>query len=116
MAELGSADLIVATASSTESIVSLLPGLAVGGRLTLIGVDAGSLNIPVAPLVMKGLSVTGHLTGSARDTEEAMEFALLNGVRLVIERMPLDAANDAVSRISAGKARFRIVLDPGRVL
>lgn len=78
--------------------------------------DAGSLNIPVAPLVMKGLSVTGHLTGSARDTEEAMEFALLNGVRPVIERMPLDAANDAVSRISSGKARFRIVLDPGRVL
>lgn len=116
LAELGSADLIVATASSTESIASLLPGLAVGGRLTLIGVDAGSLNIPVAPLVMKGLSVTGHLTGSARDTEEAMEFALLNGVRPVIERMPLDAANDAVSRISAGKARFRIVLDPGRVL
>ncbi len=113
LAELGGADVIVSTAASTEPVAALLPGLAVGGQLTLIGVDAGSLSIPVAPLVMKGLTVTGHLTGSPRDTEEAMKFSLLNNVRPVIERIPLEAANDAMARIATGQARFRIVLDPG---
>lgn len=111
LSTLGGADLILSTAPTTEPITDLLPGLAVGGRLTLIGVDAGSVTVPAAQLVMNSQVITGHLTGSALDTEEAMRFAHLNGVRPMIERMPLDQANEAVARIAAGKPRFRIVLD-----
>lgn len=113
LAELGGADLILATASSTDAVAGLLPGLSINGRLTLIGADGGELAIPVAQLVMKGHVVSGHLTGSAGDTEEAMRFALLNDVRPVTEKMPMEAANEALARIRAGEARFRIVLDPG---
>lgn len=113
LATLGHANLIVCTAPTTKPVAALLPGLAVGGRLTLIGVDAGTLTIPAAQLVMNAQIVTGHLTGSAWDTEEAMRFAHLNGVRPMIERMPLDQANEALARTAAGKPRFRIVLDAG---
>lgn len=41
-----------------------------------------------------------------------MKFAHLHGVKPLIERMPLDQANEAIARISAGKPRFRIVLEP----
>ncbi|MFJ8856522.1 alcohol dehydrogenase catalytic domain-containing protein [Streptomyces sp. NPDC102437] len=108
---LGGADLIVYTASSTEPVNELLTGLNVHGQLTLVGVDAGSLTVPAAQLVMNGQIVTGHLTGSARETEEAMAFALTTGVRPMIERMPLRQAGEAVSRLKAGAPRFRIVLD-----
>lgn len=112
LAALGGADLILCTASTTEPVQGLLRGFAVRGRLTLIGVDAGRVAVPVRQLVMNGQIVTGHLTGSARDTEEAMRFAHLNGVKPMIERMPLSQADEALARLAAGKARFRIILDP----
>lgn len=41
-----------------------------------------------------------------------MNFAQLNGVKPIVERMPLTAANEALSKIAAGQPGFRIVLDP----
>ncbi|MEV0172239.1 alcohol dehydrogenase catalytic domain-containing protein [Streptomyces sp. NPDC050803] len=108
---LGGADLIVYTASSTTPVDELLTGLNVHGQLTLVGVDAGSVTVPAARLVMNGHTLTGHLTGSARETEEAMAFAVTNGVRPMIERMPLERAGEAVTRLQSGAPRFRIVLD-----
>jgi alcohol dehydrogenase len=116
LAELGGADLIVYTASSTTPADELLTGLNVHGQLTLVGVDAGSLTVPAARLVMNGHTVTGHLTGSARETEEAMEFAVTNDVRPMIERMPLWQAGEAVARLRTGAPRFRIVLEPASQL
>ncbi|WP_433189723.1 alcohol dehydrogenase catalytic domain-containing protein [Actinoallomurus sp. CA-150999] len=112
--ELGGADLIVYTASSTAPVDELLTGLNTHGQLTLIGVDAGSLTVPVARLVVNGHTITGHLTGSAHETEEAMEFAVTTGVRPMIERMPLEQAGEAVARLRSGAPRFRIVLDTAR--
>ncbi|MEU2205995.1 alcohol dehydrogenase catalytic domain-containing protein [Streptomyces hygroscopicus] len=115
LAELGGADHIVCTASSTEALEDLISGLRVHGRLTLVGVDDGSLRLPVGRLVSQGQSVTGHLTGSPRDTEEAMVFAVTNGVRPMTERMPLREAGEAVSRLRSATPRFRIVLDTAQV-
>ncbi|MGW1616988.1 alcohol dehydrogenase catalytic domain-containing protein [Streptomyces sp. NPDC002285] len=109
--KLGGADLIVHTASSTAPVDELLTGLTVHGQFTLVGVDAGSVSIPAGQLVMNGHTLTGHLTGSPREAEEAMEFAVTQGVRPLIERMPLQQAADAVTRLRSGTPRFRIVLD-----
>ncbi|MEU3040760.1 alcohol dehydrogenase catalytic domain-containing protein [Streptomyces diastaticus] len=109
--ELGGADLIVYTASSTAPLDELLTGLGVHGQLTLVGVDTGSVTVPAARLVMNGHTLSGHLTGSPRETEEAMAFAVTTGVRPMIERMPLKKAGEAVTRLRAGAPRFRIVLD-----
>ncbi|WP_413098642.1 alcohol dehydrogenase catalytic domain-containing protein [Streptomyces sp. Inha503] len=109
--ELGGADLIVCTASSTAPVEALLTGLNAHGQLTLVGVDAGSLTIPAAQLVMNGHALTGHLTGGPRDTEEAMAFAVTHDVRPMIERMPLKQADEAVTRLRSAAPRFRIVLD-----
>lgn len=111
LAALGGADLILSTASTTEPVTELLDGLAINGTLTLIGVDSGTVAIPAAQLVMRGQSVTGHLTGTPRDIEATMTFAHAHGIRPMIERMPLDQANLAVAKVASGQARFRIVLD-----
>lgn len=89
----------------------LLTGLNVHGQLTLVGVDAGSVNVAAAQLVMSGHTLTGHLTGSSRETEQALEFAAAHGIRPMIERLPLEQAGDAVTRLRSGAPRFRIVLD-----
>jgi len=45
------------------------------------------------------------------DIEEAMSFALLNGIGPMIERAPLEAADLELHRLQNGEPRFRIVLD-----
>ncbi|MEU3498982.1 alcohol dehydrogenase catalytic domain-containing protein [Kitasatospora cineracea] len=108
---LGGADLIVYTASSTAPAGELLTGLNTHGRLTLVGVDAGSLTVPAARLVMNGHTLTGQLTGTPRETEEAMRFAVAHGIRPVAERLPLRRAAEALDRLRSGATRFRVVLD-----
>lgn len=112
LAALGGADLIVYTASDTAPAAALIDGLAVHGRLTLVGVDAGHLQIPAAALVFRGNDVTGNLTGSPRETEDAMRFALRTGVRPIVEHLPLADAAVALDRMREGAVRFRAVLDP----
>ncbi|MDX3229175.1 alcohol dehydrogenase catalytic domain-containing protein [Streptomyces sp. ME19-01-6] len=107
--DLGAHHYIDSNAQAPGAALKRLGG--VHGQLTLVGVDAGSLTVPAAQLVMNGHAVTGHLTGGARETGEAMEFAVTHNVRPMTERMPLEQVGEAVTRLRSGAPRFRIVLD-----
>jgi len=77
-----------------------------------VGVDGGVGQVPTAQMVTKCQVLTGQLTGSARDMEEAMRFAQTNGAGPLVEHMPLSQANEALTRIHEGKPRLRIGLHP----
>ena len=70
-------------------------GLSPRGELVAIGVTAEPLPISPIQLITPGLSITGHPSGTARDVEETMHFAVLSGVRAWIEQRPLVEAADA---------------------
>ncbi|KAB8194846.1 alcohol dehydrogenase catalytic domain-containing protein [Nonomuraea phyllanthi] len=112
LAELGGADLILCTVPTSEPISALLDGLRLRGRLTLIGVDGGAIQVPVARLVMNAQVVTGHLTGSPADIEDTMRFAVAHDVRPRLERLPLEQADLAVRRLREGQVRYRVLLEP----
>ncbi|WP_222871891.1 alcohol dehydrogenase catalytic domain-containing protein [Nonomuraea sp. PA05] len=112
LAQLGGADLILCTAPASEPISALLSGLRPRGRLTLIGVDGGAVQVSVAHLVMNAQSITGHLTGTPADIEDTMRFAAANAVRPRLEHLPLEQADLAVRRLREGRARYRFVLQP----
>ncbi|HKU11193.1 MAG TPA: hypothetical protein VJQ61_08195 [Sinomonas sp.] len=61
-------------------------------------------------IVGGGRLVAGHASGSAKDSEDALRFAALTGVRPLIETYPLEKAGDGFERMMSGKARFRVVL------
>ncbi|MDN0198585.1 alcohol dehydrogenase catalytic domain-containing protein [Streptomyces sp. S.PNR 29] len=111
--ELGGARLILSTASSGKPLAELVDGLAPHGRLTIVGFDGSPLNLPLAKLVMGARSVTGHLTGSPADTEQAMRFAVATGVRPRVQTVSLEEARQALDVQQDGEARFRMVLVPG---
>lgn len=113
LARLGGADLIISTASTTEPVNELVDGLAVGGRLTPVGVDGGNIQVPAALLAMNGQTTTGHLTGTPTDVEDAMASAFTNGIHVVQETYPLEPAAEALERLASGGARFRVVLETG---
>ncbi|MFE7273483.1 alcohol dehydrogenase catalytic domain-containing protein [Streptomyces sp. NPDC057623] len=111
--KLGGARLILSTASSSEPLAELVDGLAPHGRLTVVGFDGSPPQLPLAKLVMGARSVTGHLTGSPADTEQAMRFAVATGVRPHVQTVPLEQARQALATQQEGKARFRMVLTTG---
>jgi D-arabinose 1-dehydrogenase-like Zn-dependent alcohol dehydrogenase len=108
--KLGGADVILATAPSGSAIGSLLPGLAVRGKLVVVGVSGDAIPLNGVPLIFGGRSVVGSLTGRAIETQDTLDFSVLTDVRPMIETLPLAKAEEAYRRMMAGNARFRMVL------
>lgn len=70
----------------------------------------GEVSVNTIPMVVKGLSVTSWPSGHAMDCEEAISFARLHHVDCMIEKFPLEKANEAYEHMLSGKARFRAVI------
>lgn len=108
--DLGGARVVLATAANSAAMAATIGGLGPEGELVVIGVTPDNLPISPLDLINSGLSVTGHPSGTSRDVEETMHFALQTGVRAMIEERPLDEAAAAYEAMDTGKARYRMVL------
>jgi D-arabinose 1-dehydrogenase-like Zn-dependent alcohol dehydrogenase len=113
LAKLGGARVILATAPDSKAMSALVDGLAASGKLLVIGAAAEPLNIGLMGLIMKRRTVQGWPSGTAMDSEDTLKFSALTGVRPMIERYPLEKANEAYERMMSGRARFRVVLEIG---
>jgi D-arabinose 1-dehydrogenase-like Zn-dependent alcohol dehydrogenase len=107
---MGGARAILATAPSGDAMGPLVSGLAVRGKLIVVGVPGDPIQLNAFPLVFGGRSIYGSLAGTAIDTEDALAFSVLENIRPMIETLPLEQAADAYARMMQGKARFRMVL------
>jgi len=107
---MGGARAILATAPSGDGMGTLVSGLAVRGKLIIVGVPQDQIQLNAFPLVFGGRSVYGSLTGTAIDQEDTLAFSLLENIRPMIETAPLERASDAYARMMRGEARFRMVL------
>jgi len=108
--KLGGANVILATAPDSKSISALVDGLAPSGKLLVIGADQNPLTITPLQLIGPRRSILGWPSGTAKDSEDTMQFSALTGVRPMIERFPLEKAAEAYERMISGKARFRVVI------
>jgi D-arabinose 1-dehydrogenase-like Zn-dependent alcohol dehydrogenase len=109
--KLGGADLVLATAPHAEAIASTVAGLKPRGKLLIVAAPFEPLQVSAFAL-LSGKAVAGWPSGSAIDSEEAMAFSALTGVRPRIETFKLDQAEEAFARMMDSKVRFRAVLVP----
>jgi D-arabinose 1-dehydrogenase-like Zn-dependent alcohol dehydrogenase len=108
--KMGGARVILATAPDSKSMSALVEGLVGGGKLLVVGVDAGTVNVSPLQVVGRRRTVQGWPSGTAMDSEDTLKFSALTGVRPMIERYPLEKASEAYEQMISGKARFRVVL------
>jgi D-arabinose 1-dehydrogenase-like Zn-dependent alcohol dehydrogenase len=108
--KLGGARVILATAPNAKAISALVDGLAVDGTLLVPAAPAEPLTVSVMPLIMGRRSVAGWYSGTARDSQDTLEFSALNGVHPMIEKYPLNRVAEAFEQMHGGKVRFRAVL------
>ena len=109
LANLGGADLVLATAPHAQSMVDALGGLKPRGKLLIVGAAMEPMQIPPVAL-LTGKSIVGWPSGTAIDSEETMAFAALTRVRPRTEVFKLEQAAQALQRVLANQVRFRAVL------
>jgi alcohol dehydrogenase len=107
---LGGAKTILATVTSGKAMSTVIPGLAVRGRLIVVGVGMDPIEVSALDLIGGSRTVTGHAAGTSIDSQDTLAFSALTGVRPTIETMPLERAAEAYDKMMRNEARFRMVL------
>jgi D-arabinose 1-dehydrogenase-like Zn-dependent alcohol dehydrogenase len=109
--KLGGAKVILSTVTNSDAMTPWIEALAIGGKLLIIGADFKPMQISPIALIGGRRSIVGWPSGTAKDSEECMNFCALTGIRPMIEMYKFEQANEAYERMMSGKARFRVVLD-----
>jgi D-arabinose 1-dehydrogenase-like Zn-dependent alcohol dehydrogenase len=107
---LGGARVILATAPSGKSITPLIDALSNKGELVIVGASNDPIEVVSTQLISRTRSIKGWPSGSAIDTEDALKFCALTGIRPMIQKYSLDKAENAFEDMISNKARFRSVI------
>ncbi len=113
LTKMGGAKVILCTAPNAKAISALAPGLKYKGKLLVVAAPPDNLTVSPLLLLMGSRSVAGWYSGYAKDSEDALAFSALTGVRPRVEVYPLENVNEAYERMLSNKARFRVVLKMG---
>jgi D-arabinose 1-dehydrogenase-like Zn-dependent alcohol dehydrogenase len=111
LTKMGGARVILATAPSSAAISALVPGLGRNGCLIVLAAMNEPIQVRPSDLIGKRSRVQGWPSGHAQDSTETLAFAVLHGIRPMIERFPLEEVNTAYQRMINGEVRFRAVLE-----
>lgn len=104
---------MLSTVTATAAIEPLLPALGIDGQLLILGAAMEPLAVSTASMIGGRQSLKAWPSGTCVDSEDALKFSVLSGVRAQIETMPLDRAPEAYQRMLDGDVRFRMVLTTG---
>jgi len=111
--KLGGAKVILATAPSGKAMSQILGGLAVGGKIVIIGASDEPIEVNPLLFIQGRRSLIGWPSGTSIDSQDTLSFSVLSGVRPMNEVFPLERAAEAYDLMMSGKARFRCVLTTG---
>jgi D-arabinose 1-dehydrogenase-like Zn-dependent alcohol dehydrogenase len=109
LGKLGGAKVVLATATDGPAMAATIGGLVANGTLMVIGAG-GPLQANPFDLITGSRSVKGWYSGTSIDSQDALAFSVLTGVRSMNEVFPLERVAEGFERMTSGKARFRVVL------
>jgi D-arabinose 1-dehydrogenase-like Zn-dependent alcohol dehydrogenase len=110
LTKMGGARVILATAPSAKAMSALIDGLGPNGVMMVVGATGDPIEVAPLQLISGRKSIHGWAAGTAADSEDTLNFAVLSGVRPMIEKFPFARVNEAYDRMMSGKAEFRVVL------
>jgi len=113
LTKLGGARVILATVTSGSAMAAVLGGLGINGKLIVLGAAFDPLEVSALLLIGARRSIAGWPAGTSVESQDAMSFSALTGVRSMNEVFPLDRVAEAYDLMMSGKARFRVVLTTG---
>ncbi len=108
--KLGGAKVILSTVTNNTAINAAIEGLAVDGKLLIVGIAEKPISVPILTLVGGRRMIKGWPCGTSIDSQDTLSFSALSGVRSVNQVFPLEKAAEAYELMMSGKAKFRVVL------
>lgn len=112
LTQLGGAKVILATVTDAKTMSSVIGGLAIDGKLVVVGASTEPIEVSPLSLISGRRSVAGWPSGTSADSEDTLRFSVLADIHPMIETFPLTKAAEAYAHMMSGKARFRAVLVP----
>ncbi len=113
LTRIGGAKTIMATVTSGKAMSAVIPGLAVCGKLIVVGVGIDPIEVSAFDPIGASRSIIAHAPGASIESQDTLALSALSGVRPTMETMPLERAADAYDKMMRSEARFRMVLTTG---
>jgi len=105
-------DYILSTANGTDmDLANWLSMVKLDGTFCTVGIPEEPLKIPAFALLGAQVNATASGIGSIEDIKQMLEFAAKHNVRPIIERLPMEKANEGIKKMRDGTVRFRVVLE-----
>lgn len=105
-------DFVLSTTHADLDWNAWLELVAFGGTLCITGIPPKPMSFASDHLIDGQKNVTGSAIGSPDAMRAMLAFAARHRIRPLTETLPFARANEALERLRAGKARYRIVLTP----
>ena len=78
----------------------------------MVGAILDPMSISAIDLIFGQKRVSGSPNGSPHAMASMLDFAARHQILPQVEHFPMSRVNDALEHLEAGKARYRVVLDP----
>jgi uncharacterized zinc-type alcohol dehydrogenase-like protein len=107
----GRLDLVIVTVNVPLDWDAIIATLGPHGRLHFVGAVLEPIPVKVFSLLDGQKSLSGSPIGSPATMAKMLDFCARHGIEPQVEHFPMSRANEALDRLRAGQARYRIVLD-----
>jgi propanol-preferring alcohol dehydrogenase len=107
------ADAVVDFVNASKTVSTDMNLLRKRGRLVLVGLFGGSVELNLALMPLRAFKIIGSYTGKYTDLVELVSLAKKGVIRSVVSRrFKLDEANDALTQLKEGRIIGRAVIAP----
>ncbi|KAJ7745463.1 chaperonin 10-like protein [Mycena maculata] len=105
-------DHLIVTTNSLPNWNLYLDIMKPTGTIYPLTVSFGNLDIPVFPVLVKGMNIQGTAVAARSVHNRMLDFAARHGVQPVIERFPMtkSGVEEGMAKLRDGKMRYRGVL------
>ncbi|MEA2142606.1 MAG: alcohol dehydrogenase, propanol-preferring [Solirubrobacteraceae bacterium] len=111
--KLGGADQAIALAVAPKAFEQAYGSLRRGGTLVFVALPADNeVKIPIFETVLNGITIIGSIVGTRAELRDVFALHAAGRTTVIRETRPLDAVNEAIADVEAGRVAARIVLEP----
>ena len=109
----GGADAVIDFVNAPPTAKLALSVLRKRGRLVMVGLFGGAVDLPLVTVPLKAITIEGAYTGTFSAMEELVGLAREGTVKPVVsKRYSLGEANEALADLKAGRIVGRAVINP----
>eukprot|EP00877_Chromochloris_zofingiensis_P007555 jgi/Chrzof1/3052/Cz12g09220.t1 len=102
---------IIDTVSAPHDLNALLELLEPRGKLVMVGLPPGKVELDHFPIVTRHLEYGGSNIGNLTRTQEMLDFCGKNNIACDVEVIDMEYVHEAFKRMEKGDVKFRFVID-----